>query len=255
MSGDTQMGRMARVVLAMALVPVVVVVALVLVQGATLKTPSPAPAASASLTRTVTGAVARLAGHRSARSAASGAALRAAVRSDDAALRTDRQRISALAGQRSDALTYGWVAAALLLVLGVAGHSRLRSAAGPEAERRPAGARSVPVPELPPQAQLVRDRERLVAACISAVDMAPGQGERQQLLHALAGAGVTAIEVPARTRFDPAEHKAAEAVPSPEPGLDGLVAGTERCGFLDRGRRVRWPEVIVYRGRDRGRPV
>jgi molecular chaperone GrpE (heat shock protein) len=65
-------------------------------------------------------------------------------------------------------------------------------------------------------------------------------------LDALADVGVKAIEVPAGTRFDPERHRAADTVMTEEETLAGVVAQTERLGFVDRGRRLRWPEVLVY---------
>jgi molecular chaperone GrpE len=90
------------------------------------------------------------------------------------------------------------------------------------------------------------DRDVLVAACIDACDAVTSPAIRQRLLDALAEVGVTAVEVPAGTRFDPASHRAADTLMTEDDTLDGLVVETERLGFVDRGRRVRWPEVLVY---------
>src|SRR5215471_8103457 len=57
-----------------------------------------------------------------------------------------------------------------------------------------------------------RDRDVLVAACIDACDSVTSQAIRQRLLEALAEVGVTAVDVPAGTRFDPAEHRAADTL-------------------------------------------
>src|SRR6478672_3784141 len=98
------------------------------------------------------------------------------------------------------------------------------------------------------------DRDVLVAACIDACDTVTSQAIRQRLLGALAEVGVTAVEVPAGTRFDPESHRAADILMTEDETLDGLVAETERLGFVDQGRRVRWPEVLVYQTTsDRGR--
>jgi len=86
----------------------------------------------------------------------------------------------------------------------------------------------------------------LVAACIEVFDAIGSQALRQQLLRALADAGVSAVEVAPQTRFDPAQHKAADVLLTDDETLVGLVAETERPGFVDRGRRLRWPEVLVY---------
>src|SRR5690348_6124561 len=91
-----------------------------------------------------------------------------------------------------------------------------------------------------------RDRDILVAACIDACDAVTSRAIRQRLLAALADVGVTAVDVPAGTPFDPALHRAADTLMTDEQTLAGLVAQTDRLGFIDRGRRVRWPEVLVY---------
>lgn len=93
---------------------------------------------------------------------------------------------------------------------------------------------------------LVSDRNTLVGACIEASDAANSDSLRKELLTALAASGVTAVEVPAGTPFDPSLHKAADTRFTEEEGLAGLVAETERRGFTDRGQRLRWPEVVVY---------
>lgn len=98
----------------------------------------------------------------------------------------------------------------------------------------------------PAEAALARDRDVLVAACIEVCDTIASKALREQLLGALAQAGVTSVEVPANTRFDPAHHKAADTLATDQETLAGLVAETERPGFVDRGRRLRWPEVVVY---------
>ena len=103
-------------------------------------------------------------------------------------------------------------------------------------------------------AKPARDRDVLVAACIDVCDAVTSQAVRQRLLGALEDVGVTAVDVPAGTRFDPALHRAADTVMTEVETLAGLVAETERLGFFDRGRRVRWPEVLVYQtGPDPGR--
>jgi molecular chaperone GrpE (heat shock protein) len=85
-----------------------------------------------------------------------------------------------------------------------------------------------------------------VSACIDAADAVPGLALRQQLIDALAQSGVTSDDVAPETPFDPQQHKAADTRITDQERLAGLVAETERPGFTDRGRRLRWPEVIVY---------
>jgi molecular chaperone GrpE len=104
----------------------------------------------------------------------------------------------------------------------------------------------MPVLGSPAEASSAQDRAVLVAACIEVFDSLGSNALRQQLLGALAAAGVTAVDVPAHTRFDPSHHKAIDMRATDEEALAGLVAETERVGFVDRGRRLRWPEVLVY---------
>ena len=103
-----------------------------------------------------------------------------------------------------------------------------------------------PQPAAAPDDQAVHDRDVLVKACIDVFDAIGSNALRQQLLAALATAGVTAVDVASNTQFDPSHHKAIDILATDDQALGGLVAETERMGFLDRGRRVRWPEVLVY---------
>jgi molecular chaperone GrpE len=91
-----------------------------------------------------------------------------------------------------------------------------------------------------------RDRELLMWACVEVADVLSSQALRAQLITALAQAGVSAIEVPAGTPFDPVRHKATGAVTTSDAALDHLVVDTEKPGFVDRGRQLRPPEVTVY---------
>jgi hypothetical protein len=94
---------------------------------------------------------------------------------------------------------------------------------------------------------LLRDREVLIEACVEVADAVPSVALRAQLLDALEAAGVSAVDVAANTRFDPAQHRASDSRATDRPDLDGLVVQTERLGFVDRGRRLRFPDVVVYR--------
>ncbi|MHB8691813.1 MAG: nucleotide exchange factor GrpE [Solirubrobacteraceae bacterium] len=88
---------------------------------------------------------------------------------------------------------------------------------------------------------------------IEAYDQIESKAVRGEMVQALADAGVTAVEIAPQTPFDPKQHKAADTVGTNRVELDGLVASTERPGFVDRGgRRLRWPEVVVYRAHSRG---
>jgi molecular chaperone GrpE (heat shock protein) len=46
--------------------------------------------------------------------------------------------------------------------------------------------------------------------------------------------------------FDGAHHDAVDREPTTDPARDRTVASTERTGYLDHGRVLRRPEVVVY---------
>jgi hypothetical protein len=91
------------------------------------------------------------------------------------------------------------------------------------------------------------ERRRLVERVVDACDYVRSDAVRQSLVRALAEIGVEEVVVPEGEPFDPHRHKAWERVATSDPRLDEVVAGTERPGFSDRGRVVRFPEVRVYR--------
>jgi molecular chaperone GrpE (heat shock protein) len=62
----------------------------------------------------------------------------------------------------------------------------------------------------------------------------------------LAGVGVT-VQVPDGEPFDPDQHNPVGTEPTEEPGQHLLIASTVSPGYLDHGRLVRSPDVIVYR--------
>jgi molecular chaperone GrpE (heat shock protein) len=69
---------------------------------------------------------------------------------------------------------------------------------------------------------------------------------REQVEDALAEVGVTAFTADGE-RFDPSRHEAAGVTPTDDPQRDGLVAETERYGYLDGGDLVRPARVVVWR--------
>ena len=149
------------------------------------------------------------------------------------------------------AISYGWIGAAAVLSLGLAG-AVLFSAPGRVRERVPGRMRAARTREeakpLPSDAErLSRDRERLVDECIAAFDAIDSKAIRSDLPHTLDHAGVTAVEAPTNTCSDPAEHKAADTELTGRQAPDGLVSGTERLWFVDRGRRRRWLDGLVFR--------
>jgi hypothetical protein len=125
-------------------------------------------------------------------------------------------------------LGMAWLGAAVLLLAGVA----LSLRAWWWASARVAAAQ--------------RDRSVLVEACVEVSDVVPSAALCEQLVDALAAAGVTQIEVAADEPFDASRHRAVGRAGTCDGAAENLVARTERPGYVDRGRRLRYPEVIVY---------
>ncbi|WP_159029078.1 hypothetical protein [Streptomyces viridochromogenes] len=94
----------------------------------------------------------------------------------------------------------------------------------------------------------VAERERLVSGCIELGDrlltVNPALWER--LNGELAGVGVHAV-VADGERYDREAHDALDKEPTDDPDRHLTVASTEFPGYLDHGRLLRRPQVIVYR--------
>lgn len=93
----------------------------------------------------------------------------------------------------------------------------------------------------------VAERAALVELCIDLADRldTAGPGLRARVHRGLADVGVVAVE-PDGLPFDGAQHDAVDREPTDDPARDRTVASTERAGYLDRGRLLRRPEVVVY---------
>jgi GrpE len=143
-----------------------------------------------------------------------------------------------VADKRSIALAYGWVGAGLLLVLGVVLAALLSRRIG-----RPAT--TSPAPRAGSSTDHDRERAALVKACVNVSDLVTG-APREQLVDALIEAGVNPIEVPAGERFDSSRHHAVGRVLTSDRSLHNLVAEMERAGYVDHGRRLRYPDVLVW---------
>jgi len=135
---------------------------------------------------------------------------------------------------RSDAVGIGLIGVVVLLIVGC-------GLAWMVAERLPA---AMPVEGAPEP--VLADREVLIAACVELGDLVPSDALRRRVRDALEQAGVHAVEVEQGTPFDPAASRVVDRVPTTDPDLNNRVAGTERVGYIDRGRRIREPEVVVY---------
>lgn len=88
-------------------------------------------------------------------------------------------------------------------------------------------------------------RDDLVAACIRQRDQVRDERLRAVLLHALVGVGVSEVRADGE-RFDPHRHETVDRAPVADPALHDTVASTERCGYLDNGRVLRVPRVILH---------
>lgn len=91
-----------------------------------------------------------------------------------------------------------------------------------------------------------RERATLIKACVDVSDLLESDALREQILDALAEIGVLPVVVAAGEPFDSSRHRAVGTVPTPDAAFHNLVAGTERAGFSDHGRRLRWPDVLVF---------
>lgn len=111
----------------------------------------------------------------------------------------------------------------------------------------PAERATVPIarPVVAPDA--AAERAALVGLCIDLADRLreTSPALRARLHRGLAEVGVTTSE-PDGAPFDRAHHDAVDREPTPDPARDRTVASTEVTGYLDRGRVLRRPGVVVY---------
>jgi hypothetical protein len=138
-----------------------------------------------------------------------------------------RMPLAQISSERSTVLAYGWVGVAVMLTLGVGLAVQLMRRLGTEPPRD-------------------GDRAALVRACMDVSDAVPSPALREQLVDALAEVGVVPVEVAAGERFDSSRHRAVGRVRTSDRACHDLVAKTERAGYLDRGKRLRYPEVLVF---------
>jgi molecular chaperone GrpE len=220
--------RDVATLLGVALLPAVVLACVVLVQGARLSTPSAAAVVGKRPAEVSVAAWTEVRQH------------------------ADHQ-LAKVTSDQNDALTYGWVGVALAAVLGgglaiaasrYLARNRAASSDGASPRLETDQVESPRVRTANPNAD--RDRSILVDVCIDVSDTVPTVSHREQLLDALERAGVKAVDVPHGEPFDPKRHRAAGRVPTTEPARASTVAETERLGFVDRGRRLRPPHVLVY---------
>jgi hypothetical protein len=135
--------------------------------------------------------------------------------------------LAQVSSERSTMLAYGWVGVAVMLTLGVGLAVLLTRLVATEPPRN-------------------EDRAVLVRACMDVSDAVPSAALREQLVDALAGVGVVPVEVATGERFDSSRHRAVGRVGTSDRACHDLVAKTERAGYVDRGKRLRYPEVLVF---------
>jgi hypothetical protein len=180
--------------------------------------------------------------------------------------------LDVLSSERNSALHYAWFGAAVvavggaLIVVWASRATRLldvpsrgsRALGGPAAsltgEREQTSHQSGHASSTPlssarhePSDRIARDRATLVEACIAMSELVDSVALRERLDDVLADVGVSAVVARPGEAFDPSRFSAAGTVPTTDSRLDGAVASMERRGYSDRGKRLRYPEVIVYR--------
>jgi hypothetical protein len=97
---------------------------------------------------------------------------------------------------------------------------------------------------------VARARERLVRTLVDVRDQVTDPALRATIVEALGHAGVHEIVADGQ-RFDPNAHRALDYVVVADPACDHVVAQTSRPGYIDHGRVLRLPDVLVYRAGDR----
>ncbi len=88
--------------------------------------------------------------------------------------------------------------------------------------------------------------EAMVRRVIEVRDLLSSQSLSDRLGAALAHVGIQTVD-PTGQAFDPAAHHAVDVAPTTNPSAVGLVADTERVGYLRRGVVLRVPEVVVFK--------
>lgn len=103
-----------------------------------------------------------------------------------------------------------------------------------------------PVPVVRPDPVTIEERRTLADACIEVRDLVSNDALRERLGTALGQVGIAEVD-PSGLPFDPRRHRAAETVPTTDDARHNVVASTARVGYVDHGRQVRKPDVVVYK--------
>lgn len=91
------------------------------------------------------------------------------------------------------------------------------------------------------------DRGALIEALIEVADEVSSGAVRTAIVQRLAAVGVEAIVVEAGTPFDASRHRGIHAEQATSAEQADTVVAMERPGWVDRGKVLRPPEVVVYR--------
>lgn len=117
-----------------------------------------------------------------------------------------------------------------------------------------AGAKAAaPTTPDPNTARLAAERDRLVGALIDVADEVRSEAVRGTIVQRLGTVGVEPVLVSPGDRFDPSVHRGVHAESASNPEQADTIAALDRPGWVDRGRVLRPPEVVVKRW-DGGRP-
>lgn len=109
-------------------------------------------------------------------------------------------------------------------------------------------AAAAPVAAVDPEAARAgADRDQLVATLIDLAFEARSEAVRGLIVQQLAVVGVEPVVVSPGERFDPSRHRGIHAESAGEPDQAETIAAMERPGWIDRGRVLRPPEVVVRR--------
>jgi hypothetical protein len=150
------------------------------------------------------------------------------------------------------ALSAGLGAAAAAALAGLAGAaSRAGRRSSSPAPATASASPSAPVPPAPRfDAARRTGSDPLVLAAIEVRDVVPSPALAGRLGEGLAARGIDELD-PAGQRFDPATQTAIATAPTEDPGQEGVVAHTDRLGYLAHGQILRHAQVTVFRRRSR----
>ncbi len=111
----------------------------------------------------------------------------------------------------------------------------------------PAERATVPIERPAPPREPAAERAALIELCIDLADRLreTSPALRARLHRGLAEVGVHPLE-PDGAPFDRTRHDAVDREPTTDPARNRTVASTELTGYLDRGRVLRRPGVVVH---------